>query len=212
MAALVCGGVALAAAALLAGHGSQAPLQTLVLLLLSLALAWSYSSPPLWLNRRGLGRDHRRAAGAGADDPAGLSGAGRPAGAPCRCWRPLPLCCFQFAMLLSVNFPDPAGDARVNKRTLVVIHGPRRAGAALPGRVGAGLPAAAGAGPAWTAGAGGAGRAADRADRGLAGAAHPPRRGHRSGAWDALGFWSIGLLMSAALLEMAAFVALNMAG
>ncbi len=56
-AALVCGGVALAATSVLAATGS-APLLTLALLLLSIALAWSYSSPPLWLNRRGARRDH----------------------------------------------------------------------------------------------------------------------------------------------------------
>lgn len=209
-AALVCGGVALAATAVLAATGS-APLQTLALLLLSITLAWSYSSPPLWLNRRGLGEI------TGALLVPGLTTLlAFQVQAGALAWESLlaaaPLCCFQFAMLLSVNFPDAAGDARVNKCTLVVIYGPRRAGQfflaalalaylLLPALVLLGLPVQAALAVLLTTPI--AGWQALRIRRG---AATDPA------AWDALGFWSIGLLMSAALLEMGVFVALNMAG
>ncbi len=210
IAALVCGGVALAATAVLAATGS-APLQTLALLLLSIALAWSYSSPPLWLNRRGLGEI------TGALLVPGLTTllafqvqAGALSLLPVLA--AVPLCCFQFAMLLSVNFPDAVGDARVNKRTLVVIFGPRRAAQfflaalalaylLLPALVLLGLPGQVALAVLLTAPI-----AVWQALRIRRGAATAPA------AWDALGFWSIGLLMTAALLEGGVFVALSMAG
>ncbi len=63
-----------------------------------------------------------------------------------------PLCAFQFAMLLAIEFPDATGDAAAGKRTLVVRLGAARAATlhqavmavaylSLPFLVTAGLPA-----------------------------------------------------------------------
>jgi 1,4-dihydroxy-2-naphthoate octaprenyltransferase len=118
----------------------------------------------------------------------------------------IPLCFFQFAMLLSVNFPDAAGDVRVNKRTLVVIFGPQRTSSLflivlitpyllLPLLVWLGLPAAIAFAvlimlplAAW------------QGWRIHQGAATDPAR------WEALAFWSIVLLLITALLETAVFL------
>jgi 1,4-dihydroxy-2-naphthoate polyprenyltransferase len=206
LAALALLGVALLATVRLAAT-SAAPLLTLTLLLLALLLAWSYSSPPLYLNRRGMGE---------------VSGAllvpalttlvafqvqtGQVALLPLLAGAPL--ACFQFAMLLSVNFPDAAGDALVGKRTLVVIFGPARAGwlfmvalalayLLLPALVVQGLPPLVGLAVLLTSPV-----ALWQVWRIHRGAAVDPAQ------WDALAFWSIGLLMAAALLEIAGFVAL----
>lgn len=209
-AALACGGVALAATAVVVSSVS-APLLTLILLLLALALAWSYSSPPLWLNRRGLGEISGALLVPGLTTLLGFQvQAGQLAAPPLLAV--VPLCCFQFAMLLSVNFPDAVGDARVNKRTLVVILGPARSGRLfagalalayllLPLLVAAGLPRQVALALLLTVPI-----AAWQAWRIRRGAATDPSH------WDALGFWSIGLLMTAALLEAGAFVALSAAG
>ena len=108
-------------------------------------------------------------------------------------------------MLLSVNFPDAAGDVLVNKRTLVVIYGPRRTSTLflvvlacpyllLPLLVWLGLPTAVAAAVLLT----------------LPLAVWQGWRIHRGTAtdpasWAALAFWSIGLLMMAVLLETAVF-------
>ena len=209
-AALVCGGVALAATAVLVVT-VNGPLLTLALLLLALLLAWSYSSPPLWLNRRGLGEITGALLVPGLTTLLGFQvQAGRLAAPPLLAV--VPLCCFQFAMLLSVNFPDALGDAKVGKRTLVVIFGPGRAAQfllaalalaylLLPLLVVAGLPQQVALAVLLTAPI-----AVWQAWRIRRGAATDPV------AWDALGFWSIGLLMTAALLEAGAFVALSGAG
>ena len=206
-AALVCCGVALGAIAVLVVIVS-APLLTLALLLLALALAWSYSSPPLWLNRRGLGEITGALLVPGLTTLLGFQvQAGRLAAQPLLAV--VPLCCFQFAMLLSVNFPDAVGDARVGKQTLVVIFGPARSGRffvgalalaylLLPLLVLAGLPGQVALVVLLTSPI-----AAWQAWRIRRGAATD------SAAWDALGFWSIGLLMAAALLEAVVFVALT---
>jgi 1,4-dihydroxy-2-naphthoate octaprenyltransferase len=118
----------------------------------------------------------------------------------------MPLCCFQFVMLLAVNFPDAAGDARVNKRTLVVIFGPQRAAQLflivlvaayllLPILVLFSLPLPVALAVLLTAPL-----AFWQSGRIRRGAAIDPAQ------WDALAFWSIGLLMAAALLEIGAFV------
>lgn len=207
-AALVCGGVALVATAVLAAAGN-APLLTLALLLLSIVLAWNYSSPPLWFNRRGLGEITGALLVPGLTTLIGFQvQAGSLNLLPFLAV--VPLCCFQFAMLSSVNFPDAAGDALVNKRTLVVIFGPRRAARfflaalalaylLLPALVLLGLPLRAALAVLLTAPI-----AIWQALRIRRGAATDPT------AWDALGFWSIGLLMTAALLETAVFVSLSL--
>ncbi len=209
VAALVLAGVALLATAIVTA-ASASPVQTMLLLLLALFLAWSYSSPPLFLNRRGWGELTGAVLVPILTTLVGFQlQAGQLALLPLLA--ALPLSCFQFAMLLSVNFPDAEGDAAVDKRTLVVKFGRQRAGRlfvgalalaylALPLLIWLGLPPlAAGAvlltlplaiWQMW------------RIRRGAS--------GDRS-QWNALAFWSIGLLTSAALAELTAFVWLGLA-
>ena len=205
--AVLWAAVALLAAPALAAR-SGAWLQTLGLALGAIALAWSYSSPPLWLNRRGLGEL------CGALLLPGLTSllafqvqAGRLTLLPLLAVAPL--CCLQFAMLLAVNFPDAIGDARVGKRTLVVRLGPAIAARLFLAMlalayllplvlIGSGLPALA-AIAVWTT----LPIAGMQVGRIRQGASVQPR------LWEPLGFWSIGLLMSATLLEAAAFFALG---
>jgi 1,4-dihydroxy-2-naphthoate octaprenyltransferase len=207
--ALVCGGVALVGTAVLLIMG-WASLATAGLALLSIGLAWSYSSPPLWLNRRSLGEVTGSLLVPGLTT---LLGFMVQAGGPN--WLPVlsavPLVCFQMAMLLSVNFPDVAGDALVNKRTLVVAWGPRRAAslfaagliaayASLPLLIWAGVPALVALAVALTSPI-----ALWQLWRIARGAATDPTQ------WSALAFWSIGLLLSAAMLELVAYVVLSLA-
>ena len=95
---------------------------TLPLLLTTQLLAWCYSAPPIRLHSRGLG-ELTTALIVPLLTP--LIGfylqAGRLARLPFLA--AAPLCCFQFAMLLAIEFPDVAGDRRVGKRTLVVRWG-----------------------------------------------------------------------------------------
>ncbi len=184
---------------------SPVPLQTLLLFGLALALAWSYSAPPLSLNRRGLGEL------SGAFLIPGLTTlvsfqlqTGELTRLPLLAI--LPLCCFQFAHLLAVNFPDALGDAAVGKVTLVVRLGGRWAAwlyvaalllayGMLPLLVVAGLPLlvalllfAAAPLASWLLW------------QMQCGSWRNPAR------WESLGFWSIGLLMGSALLELLGFV------
>ncbi len=203
-AALLCGTVALLAAVALAAL-VPSPFWTLFLLFFSIFLAWNYSSPPLWLNRRGLGEISAALLVPGLTtmiafqvQTGGLD------------WllilAVVPLCFFQFAMLLSVNFPDAAGDALVSKRTLVVIYGPQRTSTLflaalacpyllLPLLVWVGLPLAVALAVLLTLPL-----AAWQAWRIRHGAATDPAR------WTALAFWSIALLLTTALLETAVFL------
>ena len=203
-AALVWGFVALVAAAVLTLQGNS-PLLTCSLLLLAIFLAWNYSGPPLRLNRRGLGE---------------ITGAllvpalttlisfqvqtGKLTLLPFLAV--LPLCFFQFAMLLAVNFPDAAGDALVNKRTLVVILGPQRAAGLyllillfaymlLPVLLLFGLPLAVTLALLLTLPL-----AAWLGWHIRQGAFLDPKQ------WDVLSFWSMALLIIAALLEITAFI------
>lgn len=206
-AALVCGACALLATGVLVSLVA-APLATAALLGLAILLAWSYSSPPLWLNRRGLGEITGALLVPGLTTVLGFQvQAGWLALLPVLA--AAPLCCFQFAMLLSVNFPDAAGDAQVGKRTLVVILGAPSAArlflaalavayALLPALVWLGLPWQAALAVLLTLP-----MAAWQARRIARGAAVNPA------GWNALAFWSIGLLMTAALLELVTFLVLN---
>ena len=181
-----------------------APL-TIPLLLLALLLAWGYSAPPLRLHSRGIGELTTALLVPGVTPVVGYYlQAGRLELLPFLAV--FPLCCFQFAMLLSINFPDAAGDAVTGKRTLVVRLGSEQAarlyvailsaaylslpllvwsGLPLPVALAAGLLAPAAAWQIW------------RVRRGAW--ADPA-------AWDSLAFWSIGLLMGTAALETAAFL------
>lgn len=206
-AALAFGGIAAVAGARLAAL-SSAPVQMLALLLPAMVLAWSYSSPPLWLNRRGLGEITGALLVPGLTTLLGFQvQAGRLELMPALAV--VPLCCFQFAMLLSVNFPDAMGDERVGKRTLVVRLGVGRSAqvflvvlalgyALLPVLALLGLPRQPALAVALTLPLAGWQAWCIRS-----GAAADPAR------WEALGFWSIGLLMSAAVLQAAAFLTLR---
>jgi 1,4-dihydroxy-2-naphthoate octaprenyltransferase len=203
-AALVCGGVALGATAVLMTLVSS-PFGTLCLWGLSIFLAWNYSSPPLWLNRRGLGEISATLLVSGLTTLLAFQvQTGQVTLLPILAV--IPLCFFQFAMLLSVNFPDAAGDVLVNKRTLVVMWGSQRTATLflvvlitpyllLPLLVWLGLPTAIAFAvllmlplAAWQGWRIRQGAATDATQ------------------WEALGFWSIGLLLITTLLETAVFL------
>lgn len=214
--AALAGALGMAAVALLASLvlalRVDRPGPFLGLMALELGLAWSYSSPPLWLNRRGLGELTGALLIPGLTPLLGFQvQTGQPGGFP---WPALvPLGCFQFAMLLAVNFPDAAGDARVGKRTLVVLLGQRRAGALCVASLAAaylllpalwfvgGLPVPLGLAVLVTAPL-----AIRQALEILRGAAGDPTR------WDPLAFRGITLLMLSAVLEGLVLLALPVNG
>jgi 1,4-dihydroxy-2-naphthoate octaprenyltransferase len=201
--------VVLAAVALLVtlylGLVIQPASWTIPLLLLALFLTWEYSAPPLRLHSRGLGEATVALVVPVLTTLVGYTlQTGRPA------WLPLlatlPLACLQAAMILVINIVDAAGDVQVRKRTLVIRLGANQAVllylgilltayGLLPILVIAGLPLL------------------------VAGAALLPvplavwqvRRMMRgdwrdTAHWDSLAFWSIGLLMTTAGLQTAAFL------
>ena len=202
-AALALAAVALAAAAFLTLVTDTGPF-TLPLAALLVALAWSYSSPPIRLHARGLGEV------VGALVVSVLTPLfGYYVQAGHWSWLPflaiLPLYPLQFAMLISVSLPDAAGDAAAGKRTLRVLLGGRRtaqvyalalfaAYAALPMAVAAGLPAWAGLALLLPAPL-----AAWQGWRVTGGAWADPRR------WNSVAFWTIALLMGSAGVELLAF-------
>lgn len=200
---LVLAGLALLAALALALRVRPGPL-TLLLPVLAILLAWGYSAPPLRLHSRGLGELTTALLVPGLTPLLGFYlQTGRLAWWPALAlW---PLCCLQFAMLLSIEFPDAAGDAAAGKRTLVVRLGGARAarlyGAALLATyallpllvwLGLPLPIALGVGL-------GAPLAAWQFARVLRGAWAEPAR------WNSLAFWSIGLLLGTAAIELLIF-------
>ena len=89
------------------------------LILLALGWAWSYSGPPLWLERNGLGELTVALLVPGLTPLVGYAlQSGSAGGMP---WEAVaPLCAFQFAMSLSINFPDAEGDRAVGKQTLLL--------------------------------------------------------------------------------------------
>lgn len=202
-AAQASGAVALAAAPLAAAR-SPAPILSAAVLLAAIGLAWAYSSPPTRLNWRGMGEV------AGAILIPGLTGvAGFVLQAGVLTPRPFlvaaPLCLFTFMQLLAANVPDEAGDRAAGKRTLLVRLGRRRAAriylAALGGAY-AGLPLLAAWGlpaPVALASLGGAPIAAWLA-------AQAARAWRDQSRWDALGFWSVGLIVGTALCQLAAMM------
>ena len=180
---------------------------TIPLLLLALALAWSYSSPPLALNRHGLGEITAAVLIAGLTPVVGYYlQAGDLTLLPFLA--DFPLACLQLAMLLVINFPDADGDVAAGKHTLLYFLGEPKAVrlyiavlllayASLPVLVLLGLPLLAA----------------------LAVLAISPlaiwqgwRMTHGAWAdptkWDSLGFWSVGLLIATILAEVAAFAIL----
>ncbi|MEI7771296.1 MAG: prenyltransferase [Chloroflexales bacterium] len=187
---------------------SPAPWPTALLLALALGLAWSYSAPPLRLNWCAMGELTGALLVPGLTTLVGFQ-LQTATLTPLPLLAIVPLCCFQFAMLVAVNYPDAVSDTAVGKTTLVVLLGGQRAAQLhlaalvlpyllLPLLISAGLP--------WQiaalllCAAPLAGWLGWRVARGA---------WHEPAAWDGLGFWSIGLLMSSAGLELAGFLLLN---
>ena len=180
---------------------------TLPLILLAGVLGWSYSSPPLQLNMHGLGEI------TGAVLITGLTPiVGYYLQAGVLNLLPFlavfPLACFQFAMLMVINFPDAAGDIASGKHTLLYFVGSRTAvrlylGAlalaylGLPLLVWLGLPIQVALALLLISP-----MAVWQGWRMWRGAWADPAR------WDSLGFWSIGLVMSASGVEFLAFLLL----
>jgi 1,4-dihydroxy-2-naphthoate polyprenyltransferase len=203
IAAITLALIALAAGITLAVMGR--PL-TLVLIMTALALAIGYSAPPVHLHTRGVGEISAAFVVAGLTPLTGfVVQSGQITALPLL--GVLPLLFFQAAMLIGVAFPDTIGDASVGKRTLVVRLG-ERAGRAYLGVIvcaymmlGAsllmGLPAPVGAVMLLTLPV-----ALRQAWRVAHGAWQDTR--HQ----DSLAFGGIALLMTAALLEVIAFLAL----
>lgn len=123
--ALILALIALGAVAVLALIIQPAPL-TFPLLLAALLLAWFYSAPPLKLHSRGLGEIMVAVLVPGLTPLTGfyLQTGAFPASFILSL---LPLMIFQFIMILSIEFPDAAGDQASGKQTLVVRLGAARA-------------------------------------------------------------------------------------
>jgi 1,4-dihydroxy-2-naphthoate octaprenyltransferase len=194
-------GVVAILAILVLGLIIQPSLWVIFLPLLALVLAWEYSAPPLRLHSRGVG-ELTVALIVPVLTP--LVGYTFQVGSPG--WLPLltavPPAFLQACMVISVNLPDAAGDRAVDKRTLVLRLGP--AGAArlylvclalayvsLPILVALGLPllvALAALLPLpvalWQG--------------------YRMRRGAWADplAWNSLAFWSVGLVIVSAGLEV----------
>jgi 1,4-dihydroxy-2-naphthoate octaprenyltransferase len=132
----------------------QPSLPLFLLMAVAQAAAWFYSAPPLRLHSRGLGELTAAVVVAGLTPITGyVLQRGQLDLLPVLAV--MPLLALQFAMLLSIEFPDADGDRQVGKRTLVVRLGPRTgirlfalavcaAFASLPLLVRAGLPVAVG--------------------------------------------------------------------
>jgi 1,4-dihydroxy-2-naphthoate octaprenyltransferase len=178
---------------------------TLPLLLFAMILAWSYSSPPLQLNMRGLGELTGALLITGLTPLTGFYlQAGRLELLPFLAI--FPLCCFQFTMLLVINFPDAEGDAAAGKHTLLYFLGEQTtvrlylmvlltAYLALPVLVLVGLPLEAALALLVLAPL-----AIWQGWRMARGAWADPDK------WNSLGFWSVGLLIASILAELLAFL------
>lgn len=204
IAAILLAAVALSAALILAVVVHTGPL-TMPLLLIAMVLAWAYSVPPARLHSRGLGELTVALVVPGLTPLIGFYlQTGELALWPVLAL--LPLCLFQFAMMLSIEYPDTQSDAEAGKDTLVVKWGgPRtaRVYAAVIGAAYAALPAiGAGGVPLRFVVAAGLGLplAMWLAWRMLSGGWAEPR------AWDSLVFWNITLLIGTALAESAALL------
>lgn len=116
--ALVLAGIAIIANLILS-IAIRSDAKIFALLLLAQLLAWFYSAPPLRLHSRGLGELTVMIV---VPFLTPLTGYYLQSGAID--WLPVlavvPLCCFQVAMLLAIEFPDAEGDRQVGKKTLVI--------------------------------------------------------------------------------------------
>jgi 1,4-dihydroxy-2-naphthoate octaprenyltransferase len=118
VAAIVLALIAIIGVLLLAMIEQPTPL-AIIVGLLAIVLSWEYSAPPLRLHSRGVGELSSAITVAALTPLFGftlLSGKIT----TLALFAVLPLCCLQFAMLLSVHNPDAEGDALVGKRTLIV--------------------------------------------------------------------------------------------
>ena len=124
-AALAAGAVApLAALALLFRHPAHT--ESVLLLCAMQLLAWSYSGPPLRLHSRGLGEPTTALVVPLLTPLAGFAlQTGRFELYPLLLTAPLAL--LQIAMLVTIEFPDHAGDRSVGKLSWVVVLGTERA-------------------------------------------------------------------------------------
>lgn len=206
--ALVLAGVALVASLVLVLVVGTGPL-TVPLIFLAAGLAWLYSGPPLYINRKGAGELTVSVITPLLTPLLGFYlQVGRLALLPFLV--ALPLVCLQFTMVLSFNFPDEAGDKAVGKGTLVVRLGPEKAArlymlaiglayailpflllAGLPGEVALAylIPSPLAAWQVW------------RMRRGVW--AVPAK-------WNSLGFWSIVLYLGTATAGFLALLFLNL--
>lgn len=181
-------------------------------------LAWEYSAPPLRLCASGAGELDTAIVvtvlvpwlgfyvQASATDAMARAYVADLAGARTLALAIVPLALLQIAMLLAIEFPDAAGDARTGKRTLVV-----RLGAARAAKLYVAIVAAA---YAWLPIAWACGLPARVA---LAAAATAPiaawriaraRRDHAdTSAYERLTFFAVFLLVATSAAELAAFCA-----
>lgn len=205
-AALALGGTAVLAACVLALGVATGPL-TLPLFGLALLLAWAYSAPPLRLHSSGWGEAAAALLVAGLTPLTGFYlQRGRLELLPVLAV--FPLMCLQFCMLLTIEFPDAAGDRAAGKRTLVVRLGTERAVQLYKGLLVltyVSLPFLAASGLPWSV-ALAAGLMAPlavwQAWRFRCGDHVNPAR------WDRLAFFSVALLTGTAAFETAAFLLL----
>jgi len=174
-------------------------------------LAWLYSGPPLRLCATGLGELDTALVVTGLVPFAGLA-LQDPAlhGLRVLLLALVPPAALQVAMLLAIELPDAAGDARAGKRTLVVRWGGRcgarlYAGITATAFVVVPLLAAAGL-PVLVAGAAAllAPVALWRIRRALHGDWRRPWR------WEAFAFWAVGMLVATSAVELAAFLTLDL--
>jgi 1,4-dihydroxy-2-naphthoate octaprenyltransferase len=204
--AIVLATIGLAATIHLGTRPGVGPLAAPALVAIAV-LAWEYSAPPLRLCATGLGELDTALVVTALVPFVGLQlQAPALVGARTLVLAVAPLCALQFAMLLAIEFPDRAGDARTGKRTLIVRVGGRTgarlyaavtvlAFAALPLLALAGLPvrvaiaAALPAPLAWW-----------RARRAVHGDWRRARR------WETLTFWAVALLVLTTIAELLAFL------
>jgi 1,4-dihydroxy-2-naphthoate octaprenyltransferase len=204
LAALVLALLACVGTAILVGHAG-APPAVVALMAAIVVLSWEYSAPPLRLHSTGWGELEVAVVVSGLVP---LTGFYVQAGQ----WTLLPfvaiapLAGLQFAMLLSIEFPDAAGDAATGKRTLVVRHGAEWAARLyqltligvyvwLPLLVPVGLPPIVAVCALLTSPI-----AAWQVLRMHRGAFRDPAR------WESIAFWSVALLVVTSALELIGFV------
>jgi 1,4-dihydroxy-2-naphthoate octaprenyltransferase len=123
VAALLLAALAATATIVLVARAGAVPLVAL-LLGAAIVLSWEYSAPPLRLHSTGWGElDVALVVSCLTPIIAFQLQAGRLSTSTLPLLAVAPLCCLQFAMLLSIEFPDAASDAATGKRTLVVRFG-----------------------------------------------------------------------------------------